>query len=508
MAGLRGALRAAAKGTVGMLATATLASTCYGWVTVTLAEAGVAKVDVIDSGQKGPGADMNILLVGLDSRTDAHGDELPESLLAPLHAGGDQGELDTDTMIIMHVPGNGAVASAFSIPRDSYVTIAGQEGKHKINSAFQYGMNARITKLQQQGVTDKARLRSEGMDAGRKNLVQTIQNFTGVSIDHYAEVNLYGFAKISDAIGGVPVCLKYDTSDLKFTGATFKAGKQTVQGVAALQFVRQRHGPGLLNELDRERRQQVFLASMAHQMLASGILASPAKLREVVTAVQDAIVLDRSWDLLQFATQMRGLTGGNLTFNVMPVINVDGMLSDGDSVVYVNPSDVRVWAKSLFAAADQASAGEHPPSTSTPTAALTVTPTSIPGSASTVVDVSNGGAVAGLAGRVLDTLGVQGYQKGIAGTVSPRPLSVVEYGPGGTDAAQRVAGALGDLPVAYAPTVQRGHVLVLLGRAYHGPGSTPSDQGDVAGSGTTSTPTTTVTPDRPQIDAGTVPCVA
>jgi anionic cell wall polymer biosynthesis LytR-Cps2A-Psr (LCP) family protein len=89
------------------------------------------------------GTDENILLVGLDTRTDSFGNPLPPDQLAALHAGGsNEGGDQTDTIIVVYIPCGGGPATGFSIPRDSYVGLPGGFGKHKINSAYAYGQNA------------------------------------------------------------------------------------------------------------------------------------------------------------------------------------------------------------------------------------------------------------------------------------------------------------------------------------------------------------------------------
>jgi LCP family protein required for cell wall assembly len=484
---------ATGKTALAVVSTLVLGTTYYGWSTINNAENGLTKVDVLDtkSAPKTPGQDMNILLVGMDSRTDAHGNSLPRNLLDQLHAGPDSGEIETDTLIVMHVPGDGTAASAFSIPRDSYVAIPGESGKDKINAAFGYGYKEAGAALRKQSVTDKQQLRLGSMDGGRKKTVQTVEQLTAVSIDHYAEVNLYGFAQISDAVGGVPVCLLHATSDPD-SGADFKAGPQTVQGITALEFVRQRHG--LINELDREHRQQAFLASLAHQMLTTGVLTNPGKLDNVIKAVQNAVVVDSNWQLLEFAQEMQGLSGGSITFNTMPVTDVDGRLNDSarTNVVFVSPSDVQAWVKALFSKVGKRASA--PPSAGT--------------SAATTVDVSNASVTGGLATRVMAVLTGKGYTQGqILTASSTRPASLVEYSAADKAAAQQVASALGDLPIGEDSSVAPGHVLVLLGKAYHGPGYGTQN---IAGGGdrqfAPSSPTT-ATPDRPQIDASGVTCI-
>ena len=295
------------------------------------------------------GQDTNFLLVGIDSRTDVHGNPLPPDVLASLHAGPDDGFLNTDTLIVVHVPGNGGKASAISIPRDSYVDIAGGYGKHKINSAYSIGMN-----------------NNDGSQTeGRKTLIQTVQNFTGVTIDHYAEINLYGFDLISQALGGVPVCLNHAVNDSQYSGAVFPAGHQTLSGVQALQFVRQRHG--LDNgDIDRERRQQAFLASAVHQLLSVGTLTSPSKLNAIIDAMQNSIVLDQDWNLLQFAQQVQGISGGNITFETIPIVNITYWTPGDGDAVEVSPTQVKQFVAAKFSDASTTPGGATSTTTTTP----------------------------------------------------------------------------------------------------------------------------------------------
>src|SRR5262249_36644254 len=162
--------------------------------------AGLSTVDVIDpAAQSPPGTqDMggqnidaqNILLVGLDTRTDAQGNPLPAAILNQLHAGASNDGGDaTDTMIVMHIPAGGGQVTALSIPRDSYVPLAGGFGQHKINSAFTYGKASAQKQLRTRGVTG-ARLATLSDQAGAKTTIQTVEQFTGLTINHYAAINL------------------------------------------------------------------------------------------------------------------------------------------------------------------------------------------------------------------------------------------------------------------------------------------------------------------------------
>lgn len=244
-----------AKVAVAMVSVIVFGASWYGWAQVHNLAAGLTTVDVIDPAAQSPVGDpagpsafdvpnvpaQNVLLVGLDTRTDAQGNPLPAAVLNQLHAGAsDDGGDNTDTMIVIHIPAGGGPVTALSIPRDSYVTLADGFGQHKINSAFTYGKTAAEKQLRAQGVTGAA-LAIASDQAGAKTTIQTVEQFTGLTINHYSAINLAGFYFISKAVGGVPVCLKAPVHD-SYSGANFPAGPQMVSGTQALAFVRQRHG--------------------------------------------------------------------------------------------------------------------------------------------------------------------------------------------------------------------------------------------------------------------------
>ena len=327
-----------------------LGATGYTWRQLSRLDTGMTTVPVIEpsaatpTGSKALTVDQNILLVGLDSRTDAQGNLLPQDLLNMLHAGSSSDGGDTtDTMIVVHIPAGGGAASAISIPRDSYVQLAGGFGKHKINSAYTYGKQAAIQTLSANGVTDPA-LAVQSDAAGAKTAIQTVEQFTGLTINHYAAVNLAGFYTLSLAIGGVQVCLNAPAKD-SYSGANFPAGVQTISGAQALQFVRQRHGLG--SDLDRIIRQQAFLSSMAKNVLGAGTLTDPTKLSKLIDALKGAVVIDEGWNILSFASQLHGLSSGAIQFGTIPVQGISLQTPyDGDAVK-VNPAEVQAYVLSV-----------------------------------------------------------------------------------------------------------------------------------------------------------------
>ena len=205
--------------------------------------------------------------------------------------------------------------------------------------------------VEDQGV-DPAVAEPEAAEAGREALIKTVANLTGVTVDHYAEIGLLGFALITDALGGVNVCLK-DPVYEPLSGADFSAGWQKLDGPQALSFVRQRHDLPR-GDLDRVVRQQVVMASLAHQVISGKTLSSPATLNRLQEAVQRSVVLSDGWDVMQFAEQLQKLAAGNVAFATIPVLDENGWSDDGmQSVVRVDANQVHEWVASLLQEQDK-----------------------------------------------------------------------------------------------------------------------------------------------------------
>ncbi|MDT5135508.1 MAG: hypothetical protein QOE41_4819, partial [Mycobacterium sp.] len=251
-----------------VFAIAIMVVTGLAWGKVRSFEDGIFHMSTPLLGRGGDDGAIDILMVGLDSRTDAHGNPLSSEELSKLHAGDDVAT-NTDTIILVRIPNNGKSATAISIPRDSYVEAPGL-GKTKINGVYGQIKEAERVKLVQSGVND-AEAESRSTEAGREALIKTVGDLTGVTVDHYGEIGLLGFSLITDAIGGVNVCLKEVVYE-PLSGADFPAGWQKLNGPQALSFVRQRHDLPR-GDLDRVVRQQAVMASLAHQVISSKTLS-------------------------------------------------------------------------------------------------------------------------------------------------------------------------------------------------------------------------------------------
>ncbi len=403
----------------------------------------------------GNGADdgaIDILLVGMDSRTDAHGNALSPEELASLRAG-DEVASNTDTIILVRIPNNGKSATAISIPRDTYVSAPGL-GKTKINGVYGQTKEEKRVSLVESGAA-AAEAETEGTEAGREALIKTVGELTGVTVDHYAEIGLLGFSLITDALGGVNVCLKEPVFE-PMSGADFPAGPQKLNGSQALSFVRQRHELPR-GDLDRVVRQQVVMSSLAHQVISGKTLSSPKTMNRLQQAIQRSVVLSSGWDIMDFVNQLQKLAGGRVAFATIPVLDESGWSDDGmHSVVRVDPHQVQDWVSGLLQ--DQAKGK---------TEELSYSPEK------TSATVVNDTDINGLAASVSQVLTLKGFNTGAVGNNDAAHVNSSQVQAAKSDdvGAQAVAKELGGLPVVANTKIPQGTVRVVLSNDYTGPGS-------------------------------------
>jgi LCP family protein required for cell wall assembly len=437
---------------------AILAASGWGWYLGRVADATVNRTDAIpDSGnEEGGGAPeaLNLLLVGNDSRAD-----LTDEQLAELSAGTDSG-INTDTMILVHVPADGSGASFVSFPRDSYVEIPGH-GQDKLNAAYSYGYH---------GVDDSAP-ETQRQAAGAQLLVKTISRLSGLRIDHYAEVDLLGFFNLTSVVGGVEVNLCNAVDDSRWSGAVFPAGKQTISGADALKFVRQRHGLPRV-DIDRIVRQQVFIAGVLRRMLSDDVLLDLGKQRELVGAAAESLTVDENLDLLQLAEQMQSVTAAAIEFRTIPILDPDGRDADGRSIVELEDEETlhRFFAE-LSAEPDEP---EEAP------AVETVDPSSVD------VEVLNGSGTSGLGASAADELSAAGF--GIADTgnadSSDYTQTVVRHAEGDEPLAATVAAQIPGAVTEPSDSASSGTVTLVLGSDFNGVGEATTPEpapGEAAG---------------------------
>jgi LCP family protein required for cell wall assembly len=207
-------------------------------------------------------AGTNWLITGSDSRAGLTRQEENQLALGHDISGG-----RSDTIMLLHLPANGTRPTLVSLPRDSYVPIPGY-GYNKLNAAYDFG--------------------------GPKLLIKTVQNVTGLRIDHYMGIGFGGLVQVVNDVGGVRMCLTAPMKD-PLAGLNLKAGCQTLNGDQALEFVRTRAFAE--GDLQREQDQRVLLKGILSKMTSAGTLANPFAIIPAANGAAAAITVDQSTGL-------------------------------------------------------------------------------------------------------------------------------------------------------------------------------------------------------------------
>lgn len=204
---------------------------------------------------------VNLLIVGSDSRQGqgmAFGD--PEEETAVLN----------DVTMLLHISEDHSNASVVSFPRDMLVDVpACTDPEDPAGDPLYEMYDVKINSVLAHG--------------GMACVVKTIEQLTGVTIPFAGVVQFLGVAGLSEAVGGVDVCVAEPIED-EYTGTFLSAGTHTLKGIEALQFLRTRHGVGDGSDLARISNQQVFLSSLARTLQSSGTLSDPGKLYSIAKA--------------------------------------------------------------------------------------------------------------------------------------------------------------------------------------------------------------------------------
>lgn len=351
----------------GVVSFVIFAATVTGWAAVTNVDRRIERESIalphadVSRPPSAPAGTQNWLLVGSDVRTGSDAAKV--------------GGARSDTMMIAHLSSDGTT-SIVSVPRDLYVPIPSytdadgdrhRSRKDRVNSAFNSG--------------------------GPALLVATLEQLSGIRIDHYAEIDFGGFQQMTTAIGGVNVCLEASpyvetvtldnghrvrSTNLNDPSSGFVGhpGVNHLIGAQALAFVRQRHGFAD-GDLSRIHRQQAFMAAVFRTVISGDVLLRPAKLAAFLGAVTRSTVLDDTTnlaDLRRLADRLHGMNTGSVTFATVPVT---GQVAQPAFYFRYDPAAVRAFFARTMSSGTAASAT---PGTD-PTGGATVEPGPTAGSA-------------------------------------------------------------------------------------------------------------------------------
>ncbi|WP_327290864.1 LCP family protein [Streptomyces sp. NBC_01198] len=450
---------------VGGVALLVITASGIGHAVVTGVNGAIGRVDAFGGMQGRPDGSKgtNFLLVGTDGREDLAPAEKKLYHLggAPCHC--------TDTIMLVHLSQDHARASVVSIPRDTYVLLPARPVPAGATAAAKAAGKAAAAPTAKPGAkgaatpaaaTRPAKLNQAYALGGPKLTVQTVEQLTGVHIDHYLEVDFTSFMKTVDVIGGVPVCTSRPLKD-SYSGLNLPVGTTTLNGGQALQYVRSRHlDPAA--DLGRMQRQQRFLAQVIHKVTSGGMLGDPLRLRRAVSTVLGSVRADQgldSKDMLTLARAMKGFSPASSEFASVPLsdnsVNVHGV---GSTVKWDALKAGRLWATIR---ADKPLTAPRPTPTGSPAPArvpVAVDPARIR------VRVENGTAVGGLAADTQQALRATGFVTTGTPTTARRhvPHTVIRYDPRWDTSAKALAVALPGAQLV--PAAKQGPVMrVTLG---------------------------------------------
>jgi LCP family protein required for cell wall assembly len=260
-------------------------------------------------GRPGPGAGTNWLIAGSDSRQG-----LTRKQERAYSTGRLAGSGRSDTILILHIPANGGKPVLISIPRDSYVDIPGV-GMNKINAAFSIG--------------------------GPALLAKTIQNDTGLYINHYMDIGFGGFVNVVNAVGGVRMCVTHALHD-QASGVNLHRGCQILSGGEALAYVRDRHSFAT-QDLQREQDQRLFLRALLTKMTSPGVMLNPFAALPAASGAAANLTVDQGTSLYQLVEVAMALRSPLTT--TVPIANSNYVTSAGDAILWNSTQ-----AKKLFRA--------------------------------------------------------------------------------------------------------------------------------------------------------------
>jgi LCP family protein required for cell wall assembly len=466
---------------------------------------------------------MNILVMGLESRTNYEGQTLSAQQLTETHSGnvnsvseGEVGAQDTDTLILIHIFAGGQKAIGFSIPRDDLVTYphATYLGitQGKIDQAYDFAYNQSLQQTYGSSMSQSERY-LKANQAGQGFEVATVSAITGVKIDHFVEANLIGFYSLAQAFGGIEVCVmpwkgNYGANladqasgwNAIADGYNFrKGGKQYLHLAAdqALAFVRARDTlPGI--DIGRTKRQQAVLDYVIWKLKNDGVFSDFSMINSLASTASQYLITDATFDLAGFAADMRALTGKHMTFQTLPISGqVTDMPLNGSpqDVNTINVPYIKSYVVNAF----------YPKPAAKKTPAKTTSKRKAPAApapGTVTVDVYNGSGVNGLAGDTSQALVGRGYKAGAVADASNQSQTLesgtqVFYGAGASANAAIIATKFGAKAQALS-SLPAGHVEVLLGSSVT---QVPASLTPSTTSGTGTAPTSSPSP-SPSSTAG------
>jgi LCP family protein required for cell wall assembly len=311
---------------------------------------------------------VNLLLTGTDTRTGQGGVYSSKQELA-----GSSGVGNNDVNILLHIAQDHKSVTVVSFPRDLEIPVPACPlgNGHTRPGASQVMLNTTLSR------------------GGLSCTVLTIEKLTGVDIPFAAEISFDGVSAMSDAVGGVTVCLATPVNDRYTTPPlALPAGQQTLVGPVALSFLRSRHGVGDGSDLGRISNQQVFMSALARKLTSAGVLSNPLTLYSLASATVKNVTLSDTLTspvtLVQIGLALKTVGLSNMVFVQYPTIydpsNKNRVIPQQSGAAVLNSAlvqDKPVTLTGTTGVGSVAGPSTPPTSTGTPTPTATTDPNSV-----------------------------------------------------------------------------------------------------------------------------------
>ncbi|UTT65708.1 LCP family protein [Janibacter sp. CX7] len=373
---------------------------------------------------------LNILVIGSDTREGLGTTEYG--------VGTAEGGPRSDTNLLVHISADRKSTYVVSIPRDSMTkaptdcadptsTVANGEVR-RWNDNFNQG--------------------------GPACTVKTLEGLTGIYVDHVAVIDFGGFQSMVDGLGGVEVCLPEAVHD-EDAQISLEAGRQRLQGKEALGYVRMRKTLGDGSDLQRIKRQQAFMSSMAQEATKTSLLLRPDRLYKFLDAATKSMTADDDLGLrrmMSIASSLKGIGTDKIVFVTVPT---EAYPADVNRVQWREEAADELWT----AVRNDTPLPGQEPKKKVKQRALTVAPSDI------AVSVVNDTGTSGLASQEVAALQVQGFTATVA-DVAPTSATkgvIVRHAQGDTEAARTVAAAYPGAKLVVDEGLTTGTVQVVLG---------------------------------------------
>ena len=451
--------RVVGRSAAALLAVLALAMTGAAWQWQSQKNASLNKVSALDPDSrdildpKAQYGDENFLIVGIDSRFGQNAD---------MGAGdtADAGGSRSDTVMLVNIPADRKRVVAVSFPRDLAITPLKCEAWNPETAEYGALYDPDTGTYGNDEVYTETKLNSAYSFGGPKCLVKEIQKLSGLSINRFMAVDFAGFSKMVDALGGVEVCSTTPIEDYELGTVLANAGRQTIDGHTALQYVRARQVKTETNgDYGRIKRQQLFLSSLLRSLISKDTFFSLNKLNNVVNLFIEDTYVDnvQTKDLVDLGQSIQGVNAGRVTFVTVPTgvtdaegnepPRVDDMRALFDAIINDDPLPEEKNADNTPVPATPESTTAQP-ATPEPAGELVDAVTTDP--SGVTVRVSNSTGEDGLASTAATELGQHGFNV-VASDDYPGALNstTVFFSAGNEEAAATVASSF------LNPTIER-----------------------------------------------------